>query len=572
MIGRTELCEGPSGEAICTDEHLRDGLCNCITFDCDSRPGCNCSSCATILGCDASCGKLHPVGLVHLVATASVLNPIVLVVTTFFKWLHGPVIDAVHDAAAQPMQHAKDAVVAERRSMHSARLVYATIILLACFCVFIIVAISRQLSAPMTLQWLGSACGTLAMKWAVTDPLKVTALSLVHSWAAKREWTARLISWAHTLCLGDRSRTGKARFRSAVHLVMNMENSLHSVHERLLQQKLQQFFDDEARDMALRHATEEAAIRQASSTQEVRRRLAEKQRGQRLQLQQHVERADEILSLVVAEQDDPFQHLPDDARSATDAQSDPDAHSLMEEYSAEAARLVAAQESEHAASLVRLSSRRQQRQAQREHRAQLRDAVAKSTHRMAQKVASLECLLASGKARRAAVERKVAKALPGASAAAVQKVAKAANTANLLRALEMGDASAFAHRPTDDEPEPPEGLLPHTPVATAPGNIADPRADSGRDSRAAWQARVRQLTAAMRLSDTVQIASHSQADADGAEEVRSGERPGVALGAHGTADRDDGLPATPLGSMQDFQRSLGQIIANVESGGRSRWE
>ena len=74
----------------------------------------------------------------------------------------------------------------------------------------------------------------------------------------------------------------------------------------------------------------------------------------------------------------------------------------------------------------------------------------------------------------------------------------------------------------------------------------------------------------MRLSDTVQIASHLQVDADGAEEVRSGERPGVASGAHDTVGRDDGLPATPLGSMQDFQRSLGQIIANVESGGRSR--
>ena len=54
------------------------------------------------------------------------------------------------------------------------------------------------------------------------------------------------------------------------------------------------------------------------------------------------------------------RHLPDDARSTVDAQSSPDAHSLMQEYSAEAARLVAAQESEHAASLVRLSSRRQQ--------------------------------------------------------------------------------------------------------------------------------------------------------------------------------------------------------------------
>eukprot|EP01043_Picozoa_sp_COSAG02_P024108 COSAG02_NODE_1307_length_13340_cov_84.665282_12_plen_548_part_00 len=315
-----EICETSEGPGVgCTDELDSRGLCICAVYACDS-PGCNnCVACDTITSCHASCTEVQPSTWRPVILSSCIVTPVVFCLNWAFKWWHKPLVDAVSNIVALPAtlansarlfsarQHADrfspqqttdrqdesiNEAVAERRTALAALLPYGVSLICSIGSIFIIASISRAMSSRMTWAWILSVIYSLALKWAIIDPVKVTVLTPVFSWAQRHHWSQRLVKFLYAVCLGT---TKPHHFRDHVQRVIVLQRNLKSARRQLMRERIAAVRE---RDTAALDRAHEERVSTATSDG-VRKRLKAKHQQQRQEMLVRLAAIDQQLEAVV---------------------------------------------------------------------------------------------------------------------------------------------------------------------------------------------------------------------------------------------------------------------------------
>ena len=274
------------------------------------------------------------------------------------------------------------------------------------FCVITIARVVRNFTPVRTVEWAASSVISLVLSWVFTDPLKVVVLT---PWAAykkhrKIDKKSQHKSRAHAKMQGALFllKSGAAKpmdFRKAGRSVISLNNALGAAQKKMLTDAVQQKKEKIRAELAAVQRQEEADFaaraarerklnrgRSVANMQDKRAELREKQMAQRASLERNLRKMDDDLHLVLADQHEKFQSQAGDggdggSRPGRAGHPDADEHaahteSLMSNYNAEA---------EHLKSTMVTKAGQQQ--------AALQAKIAEKRRIMAERVASVECLL-----------------------------------------------------------------------------------------------------------------------------------------------------------------------------------